>query len=180
MSVYRGSVRVVAAVMGLMVGTGVGGAQVRITTGSVSVKTDTVPVDTTRKDIVATVAAAGNYKTFAKLLEAANLTSTLQGSAEFTVFAPTDEAFARVPAGKMAALQADTAQLKKLLLYHVVSGRIRSNKILNLKNARTLSGGKVEFSVKDARLRVNGAVIVQPDIKASNGVVHGIDSVLMP
>ena len=173
MSIFRSSVRASVAIAGLVMSAGVVQAQV-------SMKKDTVPADTTRKDIVTTLAASGNYTTLAKLLEAANLAATLQGAAEFTVFAPTDAAFAKMPADKMAALQRDTVQLKKLLLYHVVSGAISTNKILNLKNARTLSGGKVELNVRDARVRVNDAIIVQPDIRASNGIIQGIDSVLMP
>jgi uncharacterized surface protein with fasciclin (FAS1) repeats len=131
-------------------------------------------------DLVATLDASSNYKTFTRLLTAANLASTLQGSAQFTVFAPTDAAFAKLPAADLAALEADTTKLKKVLVYHIVPGSISANKVLNLRNARTVGGSKVEFNVREARLRVNDAVIVQPDIKASNGLVHGIDSVLVP
>jgi len=122
--------------------------------------------------------AKASFATFARLATEAGLAPMLRGTAEFTVFAPTDEAFARMPKETLAALEADTAALKRLLLYHVVSGKIGANKVLNLKNARTMSGSKVEFSVRDARLRVNDVVIVRPDVKVANGVVHGIDGVL--
>jgi len=132
------------------------------------------------KDLVATLQASDNYKTFAKLLGEANLTSTLQGSAAFTVFAPTDAAFSKMPAGELEKLEKDTVALKKLLMFHIANGALPANKVLNLRNARTLGGSKVNFSVRDARLRVEDVVIVQPDIKASNGLIHGIESVMTP
>src|SRR5215218_9308634 len=92
------------------------------------------------KDLIATAKQAPNYTTFLKLLDLAHLTSTLEGSAEFTVFAPTDEAFGKLPKELMDTLQSDTTRLKQILLYHVVSGKFSANKILDMRNAKTLAG----------------------------------------
>ena len=131
-------------------------------------------------DLVATIQGSKNYTVFARLLGVAHLAPALQGPARFTVFAPTDSAFAKVPKPRLAALEADTVQLKKVLLRHIVSNAIPANKALGLRSARTLGGSKVEFSVRDARLHVNNAVIIHPDIIASNGLIHGIDAVMIP
>jgi uncharacterized surface protein with fasciclin (FAS1) repeats len=132
-------------------------------------------------DLVAALDKAGNYKTLVNLLNKANLTSMLQGSAHFTVFAPTDEAFAKVPVETMNEISSDSLKLKHLLMYHMISGDIAAGKLLKLKDARTMyEGQRVTLMVKNTRLKVNGATVIQPDIKATNGLVQGIDSVLMP
>lgn len=131
-------------------------------------------------DLVATLDKSGNYTMFSKLLMQANLASTLQGSARFTVFAPTDEALAKVGKAKLDSIASDSTQLRHLLQYHIVNSAISANEILKLKDARTMLGSKVEFMMENGRLHVNKAVVLQPDIKASNGVIHGIDSVLWP
>lgn len=132
-------------------------------------------------DLIATLDKAGNYKTLVNLINQANLAPTLQGSAHFTVFAPTDQAFAKVPKETLDSITADSVKLKHLLLYHVISGTIGANKALKLKDARTMyEGNKVTFSVKNGRLKINNAVIIQPDMKTTNGLVQGIDAVLMP
>ncbi len=130
-------------------------------------------------NLVNTLRKSANYKTMAQLLELAGLGPTFTGSAQFTVFAPTDAAFAELPKATMDGLKADTAALKKVLLYHVVNSAVPSNQVLKLKTARTLQGARIEFSMKDGKLYVNDATVIQPDIKASNGVIHGISKVLM-
>jgi uncharacterized surface protein with fasciclin (FAS1) repeats len=130
-------------------------------------------------NLIATLKGAANYKTLVQLLDLAGLTKTLEGSAQFTVLAPTDAAFAELSTEKLNALKADTAELKKVLLYHVINSSISANQVLKLKTARTLQGPRVEFMMKDGQLTVNNAAVVQPDIKASNGVIHGINKVLL-
>jgi len=149
------------------------------TGAGVSVATSQTLADAS--DLVATLDQAGNYKTLVNLINQANLTSTFQGSAHFTIFAPTDEAFAKVPKEQLDEISADSVKLKHLLLYHTISGNIAANKALKLKDARTMyAGHKVTFMVKNGRLRVNKSTVIQPDIKATNGLIHGIDAVLMP
>jgi transforming growth factor-beta-induced protein len=132
------------------------------------------------QDLVTTAQQSNNFNTFVQLLTVANLTSTLQGSAPFTVFAPTDAAFQKLPKGTLEALQADTVKLKKVLLYHIVSGKYSASKLINTRSLRTLSGSKIHLSVQSQRVDVNKAMIIQPDLMASNGVIQGIDGVLMP
>lgn len=147
--------------------------------GTMSVATSATMTEAS--DLVATLDKAGNYKTLVNLINQANLASTLQGSAHFTVFAPTDQAFARLPKEQLDSITTDSLKLKHFLLYHVISGNISANKALKLKDARTMyEGHKVTFLVKNGRLKINNAIIVQPDLKATNGLIQGIDAVLMP
>ena len=135
------------------------------------------------KDIVGTAVAAGQFKTLASLLTSAGLVTTLQGKGPFTVFAPTDAAFAKVPKATLAKLGKDKALLKSVLLYHVVKGNVPASKVvtLNGKSAKTVNGAGVKITVKGGKVYLNGSTLVtKTDIKASNGTIHVINKVLLP
>jgi len=134
------------------------------------------------KDIVETAVAAGSFKTLAKLLTDAGLIETLKGPGPFTVFAPTDEAFAKVPAATLAALGKDKAALKNVLLYHVVAGKVMAADVvkMNGKSAKTAEGQDVAIMVMGDKVMVNKSNVVKTDIVAKNGVIHVIDAVLLP
>jgi uncharacterized surface protein with fasciclin (FAS1) repeats/TRAP-type C4-dicarboxylate transport system substrate-binding protein len=133
------------------------------------------------KDIVDTAVAAGSFNTLASLLTAAGLVDTLKGDGPFTVFAPTDDAFAAVPQETLDSLGADPkGALTQVLTYHVVPGKVMSTDITDGMEATTVEGSTVKFSIKDGMVYVNDAKVVQPDIITSNGVIHVIDSVLIP
>jgi transforming growth factor-beta-induced protein len=132
-------------------------------------------------DIVATATAAGDFTTLLKAAQAAGLVDTLEGAGPFTVFAPTDEAFAALPAGTLDKLLADPEGLKKILLYHVVAGGVTSDKVVGLTSADSVEGAPIAISVKDGAVYLNGeAKVVTPDVMASNGVIHVIDHVILP
>ncbi len=131
------------------------------------------------KDIVDTAVAAGSFNTLAKLLTDAGLVETLKGEGPFTVFAPTDEAFAAVPADTLAALGADKALLTKVLTYHVVPGKVMAADIA-AGDVATVAGPTVALTVTDGKVMVNDATVVTADVAASNGVIHVIDKVLLP
>jgi uncharacterized surface protein with fasciclin (FAS1) repeats len=131
------------------------------------------------KDIVDTAVAAGSFNTLAKLLTDAGLVETLKGAGPFTVFAPTDEAFAKVPADTLAKLAADKAMLTKVLTYHVVAGKVMAADI-KPGDVPTVAGPTVKLSVADGKVMVNGATVVTADVAASNGVIHVIDQVILP
>jgi uncharacterized surface protein with fasciclin (FAS1) repeats len=133
-----------------------------------------------KKDIIETAVAAGNFKTLAAALTEADLIETLKGKGPFTVFAPTDEAFAKVPKADLDNLLKDKDQLKKVLLYHVVAGKVMSTDVVKLKSAKTVEGSKARITVEDKTVMVDKAKVVATDIEASNGVIHIIDSVIMP
>jgi uncharacterized surface protein with fasciclin (FAS1) repeats len=132
------------------------------------------------KDIVSVAVEAGSFKTLAAALEAAGLVSTLQGAGPFTVFAPTDEAFAKLPAGTVEALLKDKEALTRVLTYHVVAGKVGSQQVVGLTEARTVAGIMAPIKVKDGMVWVGGAKVVTTDIQASNGVIHVIDTVMLP
>ena len=133
------------------------------------------------KDIVDTAVAAGSFNTLAKALTAADLIDTLKGKGPFTVFAPTDEAFAALPAGTLEGLLADPEALKKVLLYHVVSGKVTADQVVGLSSADSVEGSPIAIAVKDGSVFLNDkAKVVTTDVMASNGVIHVIDSVLLP
>ncbi|MEO8361472.1 MAG: fasciclin domain-containing protein [Vicinamibacteria bacterium] len=131
------------------------------------------------KNIVETAVAAGNFKTLAAALGAAGLVDTLKGAGPFTVFAPTDEAFAKLPAGAVEALLKDKAKLTAVLTYHVVSGKVMAADVMKLKSAKTLQGNSVTIDTSMG-VKVDGAKVTTADIACSNGVIHVIDTVLMP
>jgi uncharacterized surface protein with fasciclin (FAS1) repeats len=131
------------------------------------------------KDIVDTAVEAGGFNTLAAALEAAGLVDTLKGPGPFTVFAPTDEAFAKIPEADLAALLKDEAKLAKVLTYHVVPGKIMAADVVKLKEAQTVEGRMVRIDAASG-VKVNGAHVVKADVVASNGVIHAIDSVILP
>ena len=132
-----------------------------------------------KMDIVDTAVAAGNFKTLATALQAAGLIDTLKGEGPFTVFAPTDEAFARLPPGTVEGLLKNKAKLTEILTFHVVAGKVTASDVMKLSSAKTVSGKTVSIDTSDG-VRVGGARVVKADIAASNGVIHVIDTVLIP
>jgi uncharacterized surface protein with fasciclin (FAS1) repeats len=134
------------------------------------------------KDIVDTAVGAGQFNTLAKALQAAGLVDTLKGKGPFTVFAPTDDAFAKLPAGTLDELlkPENKEKLKSILLYHVVSGKVTAAKVMKMQSAKTLNGQNVTIAVNDGKVMVNDATVVKADVMASNGVIHVIDTVLLP
>ena len=132
------------------------------------------------KDVVDTAVAAGSFNTLATALKAAGLVETLKGKGPFTVFAPTDDAFKKLPAGTLEKLLADKAQLTKVLTYHVVAGKVMAADVVKLTEAKTVEGSSVKISVKDGKVKVDGANVVKTDVGASNGVIHVIDAVILP
>ena len=154
-----------SAIMMLTIGLGAAGAQ-----------------SMTSKDIVDTAVANGSFTTLAKALEAAGLVSTLKGPGPFTVFAPTDAAFAKLPAGTLEMLlkPENREQLRRVLTYHVVAGRVGSAEVVKLSSAKTVSGDLFKIAATGGSVMINGARVVTPDVAAGNGVIHVIDSVLLP
>lgn len=133
------------------------------------------------KDIVETAIAAGTFNTLAKALTAAGLVETLKGAGPFTVLAPTDEAFAKIPAKDLEALLADKAALTKVLTYHVIAGNVPAATVSTLTEATSLEGSKIMIKVVDGKVMLNDASeVTSTDIAASNGVIHVINTVLMP
>jgi uncharacterized surface protein with fasciclin (FAS1) repeats len=132
------------------------------------------------KNIVETAAGAPQFSTLVSLVKKAGLVGVLSGKANYTVFAPTNAAFAKVPKKTLNALAADKAMLKKVLLYHVLPGKVPAAKVLKMKSATTAEGSKVTFSVRGDNAFVNDAKITKTDILCSNGVVHAINAVLLP
>jgi len=134
------------------------------------------------KDIVETAISAGSFQTLVAAVQAAGLVGTLQDEGPFTVFAPTDEAFAKLPAGTVEELlkPENREQLVAILTYHVVPGKLMAEDVVGMSYAQTAQGQQVKFSVKDGEARINKARIVKTDIMASNGVIHVIDSVILP
>ena len=132
------------------------------------------------KDIVETAVAAGSFKTLATALDKAGLIATLKGKGPFTVFAPTDEAFAKLPAGTLDKLLANPEQLKAILLYHVVAGDVPSSAAAKLTSAKTVNGAEIKIAPMGNSLMINDAHVAKADVKASNGVIHVIDKVILP
>jgi uncharacterized surface protein with fasciclin (FAS1) repeats len=134
------------------------------------------------KDIVDTAKGAGKFKTLLTAAEAAGLVDTLKGKGPFTVFAPTDEAFAAVPKEKLEALLKDKDALKKVLLYHVVSGNVMAADAMKLdgKGAPTVNGAEIKVKIDGKNVMINDAKVIMADIKCSNGVIHVIDKVILP
>ncbi len=135
-----------------------------------------------QKDIVETAVAAGNFTTLASALTKTGLVAAMSAEGPFTVFAPTDEAFARLPEAQRAAIMNDTALLKRVLLSHVVSGVVTGSEALAMSGAstETLSGMMAQITVNDGSIVVNQATVIDSDIRAKNGVIHAIDRVIIP
>ncbi len=135
-----------------------------------------------KKDVVDTAVAAGQFETLAAALGAADLIDTLKGEGPFTVFAPTDEAFAKLPEGTVENLlkPENRDQLVAILTYHVVPGKVKAADVVKLDKATTVNGQPVTITVSDSGVKVDNANVVATDIAASNGVIHVIDSVILP
>ena len=131
------------------------------------------------KNVVDTAIAAGHFTSFVAGLKAAGMTDAFTGKGQFTVLAPTDEAFGKLPAGALDALLKDSAKLKSVLNYHVISGAVKAND-LKPGEVMTLQGTTASFAVTGTEVHINGARVTQRDIIASNGVIHAIDSVILP
>jgi uncharacterized surface protein with fasciclin (FAS1) repeats len=132
------------------------------------------------KDIVQTAAAAGEFKTLASLLKKAGLVKTLKGKGPYTVFAPTDAAFAKVPKSTLDEVAASKKTLRSVLLLHVAKGKLTAAKVIKRKSIKTLNGQRLKVRVRKGKVFVGGARVVTPDVKASNGVIHVINKVLLP
>jgi uncharacterized surface protein with fasciclin (FAS1) repeats len=156
----------VAAVVLTVVGLAIGGAFARASS----------------QDIVETAVGAGQFKTLAAALTAADLVETLKGPGPFTVFAPTDEAFAKLPAGTVENLlkPENKAKLVAILTYHVVPGALKAEQVTKVSEAKTVNGAMVKVSTEDGKVMINDATVVKADIEASNGVIHVIDKVILP
>ena len=131
------------------------------------------------KNIIENAVNSKDHTTLVAAVKAAGLVETLQGPGPFTVFAPTNAAFAKLPAGTVESLLKDPAALKSILLYHVVSGEVMATDVVKLTEAATVNGQKVAIDATKG-VRVNGASVIKADVKASNGVIHVIDTVLLP
>jgi uncharacterized surface protein with fasciclin (FAS1) repeats len=147
---------------------------------SAQVELGYAPVAAAAGDIIETAAAAGTFTTLARAIEAAGLIETLKGEGPFTVFAPTDEAFAKLPKSTLDALLTDREKLAAVLTYHVVPRPVGSADIARLTSVRTANGKVVPISTADGKVMVGNATLIQTNIPATNGVIHVIDTVLLP
>jgi uncharacterized surface protein with fasciclin (FAS1) repeats len=134
------------------------------------------------KDIVEIAASAGSFKTLVAAVQAAGLVDALKGEGPLTVFAPTDEAFAKLPAGTVENLlqPENKEKLKAVLTYHVVPGRVTAGEVIKLSSAPTVNGREVRIDAREGAVMIDNARVIQTDIMASNGVIHVIDSVILP
>ena len=155
---------------------------VAATVAAIGLTFSSVDTRAAQKDIVETAVNAGQFKTLAAALGAAKLVTTLKGSGPFTVFAPTDEAFAKLPAGTVENLlkPENKDQLVAILTYHVVPGKVMAADVVKLKEAKTVNGKMVDIKTKGDAVMINDAKVTATDIGASNGVIHVIDTVILP
>jgi uncharacterized surface protein with fasciclin (FAS1) repeats len=181
----QASVLAAAGLAALAVGiTGCGGDE----TAAAEPPAQTTAMDTSMSEtsaaaemnIVETAVAAGQFKTLASLLQQTGLDKTLAESGPYTVFAPTDEAFAKVPKKTLDSLAANPDQLKAVLLYHVADGAVKAADVASMSSVATLNGASLPIKANDSVVRVGGAKVIQADVMASNGVIHVIDAVLIP
>jgi uncharacterized surface protein with fasciclin (FAS1) repeats len=136
--------------------------------------------DKPQKDIVDTAAGADQFKTLVAAVKAADLVDTLKGDGPFTVFAPTDDAFARIPKDKLDALLKDKKALTAILTYHVVPGKVTAADVVKLDSAKTVEGRAIKIAANDGKVKINNANVIKADIACKNGVIHVIDAVLLP
>ncbi|ADI73866.1 beta-Ig-H3/fasciclin [Methanohalobium evestigatum Z-7303] len=136
--------------------------------------------ETEEMNIVETAISEGSFNTLVQAVQAAGLENTLRGDGPYTVFAPTDEAFEKLPEGTIENLLADEEQLTNVLTYHVVSGEYMANEVVEMESIETLQGSTLEITTTDSEVNIGNATVVQTDIKCSNGVIHVIDEVLIP
>ncbi len=130
-------------------------------------------------NIVDTAVKAGSFSTLVSAIEAAGLVETMKGTGPFTVFAPTDDAFAKLPKGTVEGLLKDLPKLKQILTYHVVPGKVLAADVVKLKSAKTVEGSEVKIDASNG-VKVNDSTVTTPDVAADNGVIHIIDTVLLP
>ncbi|UUO09238.1 fasciclin domain-containing protein [Blastopirellula sp. J2-11] len=140
----------------------------------------TVAAEEAKMDIVDTAVSAGDFKTLVAAVQAAGLVDALKGDGPFTVFAPTDAAFAKLPKGTVESLLKDKEKLAKILKYHVVAGKVMAADAAKLKSADTLADAPIKITAQDGTVMINKAKVVKADIVTSNGVIHVIDTVLIP
>ena len=156
-------------------------ALVVLFTNSMFAQGDTKMVtNTVKNDIVQTAISAGNFTTLVTALTEAGLVSALEGKGPFTVFAPTDDAFKKLPEGTLDNLLKNKDALKNILLYHVVTGDITSKEITKLNEAKTLNGSDIKIKTVDGKVMINDSQVTGADVLASNGIIHVIDTVLLP
>ena len=136
--------------------------------------------DEAKKDIVDTAVSAGQFKTLVTAVKAADLVETLKGEGPFTVFAPTDEAFAKIPKETLEALLKDKKALAGVLTYHVVAGKVMASDVVKMDTAKTVEGKAITIVTKDGKVTINGVNVIKTDIVCKNGVIHVIDAVLLP
>jgi uncharacterized surface protein with fasciclin (FAS1) repeats len=150
--------------------------------GALALSVVTVSATQMNKDIVDTAVAAGSFKTLATALQAAGLVETLKGQGPFTVFAPTDDAFAKLPAGTLADLlkPENKTKLQRILTYHVVPGRVTAADVVKVRSAKAVSGDTIDIKADGGSVMVDNARVTKTDITASNGVIHVIDAVMLP
>jgi uncharacterized surface protein with fasciclin (FAS1) repeats len=181
----QASVLAAAGLAALVVGiTGCGGDD----TAAAEAPAQTMAVDTSMgetsapadENIVEVAVAAGQFKTLTSLLQQTGLDKTLAESGPYTVFAPTDEAFAKVPKKTLDSLAANPDQLKAVLLYHVADGEVKAADVATTSSVATLNGASLPIKADDSVVRVGGAKVIQADVMATNGVIHVIDGVLIP
>jgi transforming growth factor-beta-induced protein len=139
-----------------------------------------VTLSASAADIVDTAVSAGSFNTLVTAVKAAGLVDTLKGAGPFTVFAPTDEAFAKLPPGTVEGLLKDPEKLKKILTYHVVAGKVMAADVVKLKAATTVQGGSAKIKTNGGKVMIDNANVVKTDIGCDNGVIHVIDTVIMP
>jgi uncharacterized surface protein with fasciclin (FAS1) repeats len=153
-----------------------------IVAGALALSAVAVQAQTASKDIVDTAVAAGSFTTLAKALQAADLVETLKGKGPYTVFAPTDEAFGKLPAATLNDLlkPENKQKLQRILTYHVVPGRVSSADVVKMRTAKAVSGDSIDIKASGGTVMVDGARVVKSDVQASNGLIHVIDSVMLP
>lgn len=153
-------------------------------TGDTGMATDSVSTGAaataTNETVLEKAEASGQFSMLAKAIKKANLTDTLKGDGPFTIFAPTDEAFNKLPQERLNALMDNPEELRDLLLYHVAPKRVSSTDAQSISEAETVSGRNLAITNNDGNVMIGGAKVISPDITAKNGVIHGIDTVLIP
>jgi LPXTG-motif cell wall-anchored protein len=155
-------------------------AALAVMIGGASVSTSAVGAEPVQKNVVQTAVDAGQFNTLAQALQAADLVATLEGPGPYTVFAPTDAAFAKLPPATLNSLLQDRARLRAVLTYHVVPGKVTAADVAGLTSAKTVQGEDLKVSAAGGRVAINNAGVTQADIMADNGVIHVIDTVLLP
>jgi uncharacterized surface protein with fasciclin (FAS1) repeats len=174
------SVPVLLSLSAAVVATGCGGEEPPPQAPEPVATADMPPPPAAKQDIVDTAVAAGKFNTLAQALTKAGLVDTLKGPGPYTVFAPTDEAFAKLPKEQLDAVLGDKDKLTALLTYHVVPGSVKASDVVKMTSAKTVNGKDLAIKVDGSMVRINGASVTSTDLEASNGVIHVVDTVLMP